>query len=1002
MKRYLFFLLFLSLPILLEAQETGNLRPRWGTTAAGAQVLSIVISVPTLAPTYELSVAAGFAFSGSAADDVLVTAVTWECTTGTCTPDSGSATGTTAWSVSGVTVPCAVSPGSTSVITVTASDGTSTVTDTLTVHCQTPDTSPPTVTIDTPTTSPTYSTSTQVITLGGTADDDTAVVSATLTCAPSCGSNVCSVQASGNFFTFTCPAVTQTAGSNTLTVTAQDTAGNMGTDVLTSTYTTPDTTAPVVTVVSPSSSPFATAVSPVPFSGTASDAVGVTQVTWTSDVCGSGTAAGTTSWSFTVSPSSGVDCVVTVSAQDQAMNVGSASAITVQYLADLVITTTSPLPIGTVSSAYTYCMTASGGKQPYTWTRTGGAFPTGTPAYAISASTGCITGTPTTTVGSPFSPVIQVADNQGTPDTASGTFSMSIQAAGSETAHSFYEFQVNKEDAGGATATSSGRQKCGSFTQSDCIVQITECPDTTYAENGACSFRSQAQLDGLRAGSFAHPIWGRFLYPPSDSGVLDMAQVKIAGITTARIANNDNIGCNKLDTAADGIDSDNGGGGGFGSSVTPGSTFDSDQSDDYAGCSGIATGDQLFLTWPIPDPASTVARTLTFVWDDYWPVTWLASAPPTPPEAYIASFSGVANCGAQGGLAGDRPRLKTYRIDSTTGHYLAIGKHNYEQAQNNTYFKTSSGDAGWWDCDKKVMSVFYVGSQMTAKQGDVLACPSCAVGAEISPSEIGTGTINNDPSFNPGSGDATNYLNKKEDWPIRADKKNRYIAHLQLRVPADSTVFDAWRAGCDPSGTALEILTSSVANPTVVTTRVAHGLTTGNTVVIQFHTGSTPEINGVYTATVTGTTTFTIPVNVTTAGTWGAVVKRTTSSVDTTCAAMNATITGHGQALATSLWHTVSVGVISEDLGLQWIVKDMPFHAADHQDGTVIDPRQFRIELNGSRGLCNGCGDTYQMMSDFLIIQNIDAAAISDTGCPAACAGDSASITNNVFRKPKR
>ena len=68
------------------------------------------------------------------------------------------------------------------------------------------------------------------------------------------------------------------------------------------------------------------------------------------------------------------------------------------------------------------------------------------------------------------------------------------------------------------------------------------------------------------------------------------------------------------------------------------------------------------------------------------------------------------------------------------------------------------------------------------------------------------------------------------------------------------------------------ITSSSVANPTVITTATAHGLVTGNKVVIKNHSGSTPSINDTtYTVTVTGTNTFTIPVNVTVAGTGGTI-----------------------------------------------------------------------------------------------------------------------------------
>ena len=68
---------------------------------------------------------------------------------------------------------------------------------------------------------------------------------------------------------------------------------------------------------------------------------------------------------------------------------------------------------------------------------------------------------------------------------------------------------------------------------------------------------------------------------------------------------------------------------------------------------------------------------------------------------------------------------------------------------------------------------------------------------------------------------------------------------------------------------AVAIASSSVANPSVITTSAAHGLQTGDTVEIAGHSGSTPDINGNHVVTVVTTTTFTIAVNVTTGGTGG-------------------------------------------------------------------------------------------------------------------------------------
>lgn len=61
----------------------------------------------------------------------------------------------------------------------------------------------------------------------------------------------------------------------------------------------------------------------------------------------------------------------------------------------------------------------------------------------------------------------------------------------------------------------------------------------------------------------------------------------------------------------------------------------------------------------------------------------------------------------------------------------------------------------------------------------------------------------------------------------------------------------------------------SIGSPTTITTANPHGLTTGNSVIIT-QTNSIPLVNNTYVVTVLNTTQFTIPVAVTTAGTYGA------------------------------------------------------------------------------------------------------------------------------------
>lgn len=75
---------------------------------------------------------------------------------------------------------------------------------------------------------------------------------------------------------------------------------------------------------------------------------------------------------------------------------------------------------------------------------------------------------------------------------------------------------------------------------------------------------------------------------------------------------------------------------------------------------------------------------------------------------------------------------------------------------------------------------------------------------------------------------------------------------------------------------AVTISTSSVANPTVITTAAPHGLITGDSAIIAGHTGSTPGVDGEYTVTVTDATHFTVPVNVSSGGTGGTVTLTST------------------------------------------------------------------------------------------------------------------------------
>lgn len=80
----------------------------------------------------------------------------------------------------------------------------------------------------------------------------------------------------------------------------------------------------------------------------------------------------------------------------------------------------------------------------------------------------------------------------------------------------------------------------------------------------------------------------------------------------------------------------------------------------------------------------------------------------------------------------------------------------------------------------------------------------------------------------------------------------------------------------DPENRAINIVANTLANPSVVQTSKPHGLTTGQKVLIAGVATSSPTINGERTATVVDATHFSVPVNVTTAGTGGSFVKSNT------------------------------------------------------------------------------------------------------------------------------
>ena len=107
-------------------------------------------------------------------------------------------------------------------------------------------------------------------------------------------------------------------GYNTITITVHDFSGYTGSASVVICY---DTTPPSVAITEPTTAAtYSTTLTTIDISGTASDNIGVAQVTWSNDKGGSGVCSGTTQWSASgIALQQGIN-TITVTATDLAGN----------------------------------------------------------------------------------------------------------------------------------------------------------------------------------------------------------------------------------------------------------------------------------------------------------------------------------------------------------------------------------------------------------------------------------------------------------------------------------------------------------------------------------------------------------------------------------------------------------------------------------------------------------------------------------------------------------
>jgi hypothetical protein len=334
--------------VYISYQASDSKTQKYSSNAPEADIQdpSVSITAPTTSPTYSTSVST-LALSGTAADDVAVTSVTWS---NPATGTSGTAIGLASWSISSVALASGDNPITVKAFDASGNNGTDTITVTYT-----PDTTDPTIYIDSPVDTGYYATSQNHVVISGSASDGVGVTTVTW-------ANAATGESGTTAGTTTWSVnVPLEPGNNTITLTAHDAAGNAGDAVIAVNYTAPtDIVNPTASVTSPTSGTTYTSTSAtISLSGTASDNVGVTSVTWFNLGTGaSGTATGTTSWSISDILLSSGENVITVTAHDAGGNLGN-HVLTVTYNPPdetnptIAITTPSGATYSTNSSSLT-------------------------------------------------------------------------------------------------------------------------------------------------------------------------------------------------------------------------------------------------------------------------------------------------------------------------------------------------------------------------------------------------------------------------------------------------------------------------------------------------------------------------------------------------------------------------------------------------------------------------------------------------------------------------
>ena len=361
----------------------------------------VTITSPTPASSYSTSKST-IDLAGTVSDPVAVTQVAWVTDHGT----GGFASGSTNWSISGITLQSGLNH-----IVITASDKSgSQASVTLGVTytpgssgTPPPATAPPVIQITSPTSNATFSVANNLLNLAGTASDNVGISKVTWTTGNGAGG-----LANGTT-NWTVSGIALQSGLNQITITAIDAGGRQTAVTLGVTYTPPDTLPPTITITSPTSAlSYTSPGSTIVLAGSASDNVGIAKVSWANDRGTNGTASGTTNWTTGgIVLQNGLN-QITITAYDAAGN-QSRALLAVSYSATKVnplVIATSTLPLSNVGQTYSATLTATGGATPYRWSSSSKL-----PQGLKLATNGSISGVPKTAGTYNFTFTVQDSSN---------------------------------------------------------------------------------------------------------------------------------------------------------------------------------------------------------------------------------------------------------------------------------------------------------------------------------------------------------------------------------------------------------------------------------------------------------------------------------------------------------------------------------------------------------------------------------------------------------------